>query len=171
MKHNFSLISNSISTGLESLSSEVKSQLSFPEDLQKYISCELQSIRTEILQHDELADKVCKANEVNASLTGQLEAQQQHCHTLDGRINVLQESEGDLKRRSSQLERELEDLETRPRDSSSRWATCEQELLTLRQQLKEAEDALMAVTDSMEQSAKLRQELEETSAAHKVCIA
>lgn len=122
----------------------------------------MQGLRTDMVKYEDVVAENRKAHESNDTLKKQLEAQHHLSRGLEEQIRVLRQSEVDLKERSSQLEREVSDLNNIARDYESDPLELEQEVIGLHQQLEKAEVDLEAANVKAA-------ELDKEATKHRVC--
>ncbi|KAF1850209.1 uncharacterized protein K460DRAFT_350291 [Cucurbitaria berberidis CBS 394.84] len=156
-----------VDAGLGTLSSAVESKLLPTDEIQVCVKTEMQHLRTEILKYEDVLAEDRKAQESNATLKKELEAQKKNSQDLDRQIRVLQQNEADLETHESQLERELSDMRNTTRNQESELAELERGLTNLRQQVRNGEDDLQTANSRIDQTERLRQELEQEAAKYK----
>ncbi|KAI1506837.1 hypothetical protein Ptr86124_014225 [Pyrenophora tritici-repentis] len=122
----------------------------------------------DMTKYEEIAVENRKVYESNVALKEQLKAQQLHSSRLEEQIQTFQQSESDMRARSNQLERDLDDLR-KARSPGFDVSGLEQGSAHLRQQLRKAEEGLEAASVEMETHKKLRQCLEQDGARYKKC--
>ena len=155
-------------SGLGAISKTLKCKPTPDEELQEFIKQQLHNLRMEMVRYEDVVSENRKAYESNESLKRQLEGQQQHCSRLDEQINALQQTEVDLRARSSQLERDLNDLQDSSHDPMTEPSELERELVDLRQQLRKVEEDLQAARTQIEEAEPVRHELKQEGARYKV---
>lgn len=89
------------------------------EDVQTFISGQLQDLRAEMLRFDEVAMESRKAQEANHSLAGELEAERQQTQKLNEQLENARRAEEELELQRAQLERQLADVDTAARDNNA----------------------------------------------------
>jgi chromosome segregation ATPase len=121
-----------------------------------------------MVRYEDVVAENRKAYEASDTLKRQLEVQQQHCSQLDEQIKAFQQAEADLRARSGQLERDLNDLKNMSHDPETEPSELERGMIDLRQQLRKAEEELQAAHTQIEKAEQVRQELEQDGAKYKV---
>ena len=159
---------NSVDSGLGAISETVKRKPPPDAELQDFIKQQLQCLRTDMVRYEDVVAENRKAYEANDTLKKQLETQQQHCTQLDEQIKALQQTEANLRARSSQLESGLNDLKDIPHDPETEPSELERGIVDLRQQLRKAEEDLQAAHTRIEKTERIQQELEQDGAKYKV---
>lgn len=110
------------------------------EDVQTFISGQLQDLRSEMLRFDEVATESRKAQEANHSLAGELEAERQKTQKLNEQLENARRAEEELELQRAQLERQLADVDTAARDDNAHSPNLVQVAEDLREKIKEMEE-------------------------------
>ncbi|CAO2647639.1 Nn.00g085610.m01.CDS01 [Neocucurbitaria sp. VM-36] len=156
-----------IDAGLGAISDVVESKHSRIEEIQTLVRDQMQNFRTEMLKYEDVVAENRKAHESNVILQTQLEAQQCRSRGLDEQLKALRKSEADLKLRFTQLEHELCDLRDLAHDHEPQSIELEQKMNDLHQQLRQAYSELVVANSKVEQTERLRLELEQDAAKYK----
>ncbi|KAI8931773.1 hypothetical protein NX059_011411 [Plenodomus lindquistii] len=157
----------SVDLGFKSVSVADKSNETVSVETQTFFKAQLETLKEDILKYEEVVADNRKAKEANAIVTTQLETEQQQCARLDDQLKVLQQSEGDLKGRIVQLECELRDLKNAAHEETLHPLITEQELVALREQLRQtthgmnyAKEQTLAAEKGREEEAKKAAQLQ-----------
>ncbi|KAE8824008.1 hypothetical protein PTNB85_08565 [Pyrenophora teres f. teres] len=169
VKDMLSSVNKRLESGLDSILKSVEFKTSFDAGLQKFVEDQVQHFRVDMTKYEEMAVENRKTHESNVALKEQLEAQQLHSSRLEEQIQTFQQSEADLRARSIQLQRDMNDLK-KAHSPDSDVLKPEKGSFYLRGRLKKAEEDLDAAGVEMERHKKLRQCLERDGARYKKCF-
>ena len=158
----------SVNSRLQALSETINNIESPTEDIQAFVRGQLQTLRTEMLKHDEVVAEHHKVCESNKTLREQSNIQREEIHVLNEQITVLRQSEKDIKARSAQFERESNDWKSAAHVNHAELVALKQEIDDLRRQLREFHNKLSAATTLADEKERLWQESKKDAAAYKV---
>ncbi|KAJ5063592.1 hypothetical protein J3E74DRAFT_287879 [Bipolaris maydis] len=135
---------------------------SAPSDTDFHVSIkeQIDDLRTNMMKYEEIAAENRKINDSNTALTKQLIAQQHESSRLSERVEHLQQVEIDLKERSRELERDLNDLRIATDSSLSEMSASEKLNHDLRKRLKEVESELRSASENIHNGEQLRHDLQ-----------
>ncbi|KAH9879650.1 hypothetical protein IAQ61_001469 [Plenodomus lingam] len=149
-----------LDTGFSSISAFGKSKDMITEETQNFIKTQMQTLKSDILQHEEVVAEYQKTDKANVVLKAQLEKEQQQYGQLDAQLKSLHQAESDLKTRYLQLECKLRDSQNANQEQDSTLKIERQELSDLRQRFKQASEDLNLANEKVLQVERLRQEQE-----------
>jgi chromosome segregation ATPase len=110
------------------------------EDIQTFISSQLQHLRSEVLKFDEVAAESRTAQEADLGLAGELQAERQQTQNLNEQLESARRAEGELDIRRVQLERQLADVDVAAHADNANPSNLVQVAEDFREKTKELEE-------------------------------
>jgi chromosome segregation ATPase len=129
---------------------------------------QLQSLRSEVQDREQLLVEHEQANQLVNTLKGQLEVEQQKHQQLDESCGVLRQTEADLKSQVENLEQELGNAKAMACQHDSDPEQLEQTVQDLHMQLEQARQESQAAREKLGQSEHHREQLEKELSKYKV---
>jgi chromosome segregation ATPase len=129
---------------------------------------QLQSLRSEVQDREQLLVEHEQANQLVNTLKGQLEVEQQKHQQLDESCGVLRQTEADLKSQVENLEQELENAKAMACRHDSDPQQLEQTVQDLHLQLEQARQESESTREKLRQSEHRREKLEKELGEYKV---
>jgi chromosome segregation ATPase len=129
---------------------------------------QLQSLRSEVQDREQLLVEHEQANQLVNTLKGQLEVEQQKHQQLDESCGVLRQTEADLKSQVENLEQELENAKAMACRHDSDPEQLEQTVQDLHLQLEQARQESEAAKEKLGQSEHQREKLGKELSEYKV---